>query len=120
MRVRIRHTPRVVAADPLRALALGGSDRFLNDRRIEIDSNAVERTIRAIALHHKKCAVRWLRGRRRELGGHRVADRDLQLCGVDFTPTSPTSSPRSSTAISAIDELLSWAYPKAKLLKGAA
>ena len=40
MRVRIRHTPRVVAADPLRALALGGSDRFLNDGRIEIDPKA--------------------------------------------------------------------------------
>ena len=39
--------------DPLRALALGGLTRFIDDGRIEIDSNAVERSIRPIALNRK-------------------------------------------------------------------
>ena len=55
-----------------------GLTRFLDDGRIEINSNVVERSIRPIALNRKECAVRRLRWRRRALGGHRVVDRNLQ------------------------------------------
>lgn len=37
----------------MNALALGRPDRFLDDGRVEIDSNVVERSIRPIALNRK-------------------------------------------------------------------
>jgi hypothetical protein len=56
-----------------------GLARFLDDGRIEIDSNTVERSIRPIALNRKKkCTLRRLRRRCRALGRRRVADRNLQ------------------------------------------
>jgi Transposase IS66 family len=48
---------------------------FLDDGRVEIDSNVVERTIRPIALNR---AVRRLRSGRRPLGRDCLADRDRQ------------------------------------------
>ena len=39
--------------DPLRAVALAGSVLFLDDGRIEIDNNVVERTIRPLAVTRK-------------------------------------------------------------------
>ena len=73
----------MVAADPLRALALGGSDRFLNDGRIEIDSNAVERTIRASPSITKNALFAGSEG-----GGENSAViasliETSKLCGVD-------------------------------------
>jgi hypothetical protein len=53
--------------DPLRLTRWEGLARFLDDGRIEIDSNPVERLIRPIALNRKKRAVRWLRRQRRAL-----------------------------------------------------
>jgi transposase len=53
-----------------------GLIRFLDDGRIEIDSNVVERSIRPIALGRKN--LRRLRWRRRALGGHCLAHRNLQ------------------------------------------
>ena len=50
---------------------------FLTDGRIEMESNAVERTIRPIALQRKKRALRRPRRRCPKLGCHRVAHRDL-------------------------------------------
>ena len=55
-----------------------GLTRFLDDGRIEIDSNVVERTIRPDRAEPQECALRRLRRRRRALGRHRLADRDLQ------------------------------------------
>ena len=54
-----------------------GLCRFLDDGRIDLDNNAVERSMRPVALQ-RKCAVRRSRARRRELGGDRVAGRDVQ------------------------------------------
>ena len=55
-----------------------GLTRFLDDGRIEIDSNVVERAHPADRAQPQECALRRLRRRRRALGGHRLADRDLQ------------------------------------------
>lgn len=52
--------------------------RFINDGRIEIDSNIVERVIRPIALNRKKRSFRGFRWRGRELGDRRVVHRDMQ------------------------------------------
>ena len=49
-----------------------GLTRFLDDGRIEMNSNVVERAIRPIALGIKS-SLRRLRWRRRALGGHRLA-----------------------------------------------
>jgi Transposase IS66 family len=49
-----------------------GVTRFIDDGRIELDNNAVERVIRPIALNRKKCALRRLRRRRRTMGRHRL------------------------------------------------
>jgi hypothetical protein len=58
-----------------------GLTRFIDDGHIEIDNNAVERSLRPIApthrSHSQKRAVRRLRWRRRTLGHHRLIDRDL-------------------------------------------
>ena len=56
-----------------------GLTRFLDDGCIEIDSNVVERSIRPDRVEPKECAVRRLRRRRRALGGHRIADRNLHV-----------------------------------------
>lgn len=50
---------------------------FLSDGRIEMDSNAIERTIRPIALQRKKRALCRSRRRGPKLGNARVAHRDL-------------------------------------------
>ncbi len=55
-----------------------GLTRFLDDGRIEIDSNVVERSIRPIALNRKKCPIRRLRWRCGALGSPRFVGRDLQ------------------------------------------
>ena len=55
-----------------------GLTRFLDDGRIEIDSNVVERSDPPDRPEPQKCALRRLRWRRRTLGRHRLADRDLQ------------------------------------------
>ena len=56
-----------------------GLTRFLDDGRIEIDSNTVERSIRPDRPQSQECALRRLRRRRRKLGRHRLADRDLHV-----------------------------------------
>jgi hypothetical protein len=56
-----------------------GLVRFLDDGRIEIDSNTVERSIRPIALNRKKRTLRRSRSRRRSLGHHRFTHRDVQI-----------------------------------------
>ena len=59
-----------------------GLTLFLDDGRVEINSNVVERSIRPIALLTEERLVRRLRSGRRSLGRDRLTDRDLQAqCG---------------------------------------
>jgi hypothetical protein len=64
--------------------------------------------------------VRRLRWRRRALGCHRLTDRNLQAVAMSNpTPISPTSSPRSSTAIPTAKSTISCRgptqhYPRSK------
>ena len=55
-----------------------GLSRFLDDGRIEIDSNVVERSIRPIALNRKNALFAGSDGGGRALGRHRLARRDRQ------------------------------------------
>ena len=55
-----------------------GLCRFLDDGRIEIDSNTVERSMRPIALNRKNALFAGSDEGRAQLGHHRLADRDLQ------------------------------------------
>ena len=80
--------------------------RFLDDGRIELDTNIVERSIRPIVLNRKNALFAGHDQGRGELGVHRFTGRDLQTlwrrsAGL-FEPTcSPSSSisglPRAST-----------------------
>ena len=54
-----------------------GLGLFLEDGRVEVDSNTVERTIRPIK-SAAKTTLRRLRRRRRKLGYDRLADPDCQ------------------------------------------
>jgi hypothetical protein len=67
-----------------------GLTRFLNDGRIEIDSNVVERSIRPIALNRKNALFAGFDGG----GEHWAVIASLietcKLNGVDPQPTSPT------------------------------
>jgi hypothetical protein len=53
-----------------------GLTLFLEDGRVETDTNTVERSIRPIKLGRKNPPLRRLRRRRRELGDDRLADPD--------------------------------------------
>jgi transposase IS66 family protein len=55
-----------------------GLARFLDDGRIEIDSNTVEHAICPVCSEQKKCVIRWQRRRSGTLGDAGLADRDLQ------------------------------------------
>ena len=73
-----------------------GLTLFLDDGRIEIDSNTVERAIRPVALKQKKCTLRRSRSRRRALGDRRLADRDCkaQRCRSASLPRQRSLPPR--------------------------
>jgi len=64
---------------PLRPVALGGPDAFIDDGRIELDNNTVERSIRPIALTVRTRCSRVPTGGRRSTGPRRRPDRDLQV-----------------------------------------
>ncbi len=55
-----------------------GLTRFLDDGRVEIDCNTVERTMRPIGLRRKKSSFRRQSPRRRNLGDFVVAHQHLQ------------------------------------------
>ena len=55
-----------------------GLVRFIDDGRIEIDSNTVERAMRPVALTRKNASIRRQRRGRGKLGDAGLADRDLQ------------------------------------------
>jgi len=96
-----------------------GLTRFLNDGRIEINSNVVERTIRPIALNRKNALFAGSDG-----GGEHwaVITSLIETCSLigvepqsylaDVTTRIVNGHPNSR-----IDELLPWAYPVAPALK---
>ena len=55
-----------------------GLSRFLDDGRVDLDNNTVERSIRPARTQPQERPVRRLRRRRRQLGGDRHAHRELQ------------------------------------------
>ena len=96
-----------------------GLTRFLDDGRIEIDSNVVERSIRPIALNRKNALFAGSDGG----GEHWAVIASLietcKLCGVepltyiaDVITKIVNGHPNSQ-----IDDLLPWAYPAAPALK---
>jgi hypothetical protein len=96
-----------------------GLSRFLDDGRIEIDSNVVERSIRPIALNRKNALFAGSDGG----GEHWAAIASLietcKLTGVDpyVYLTDVMSKIVNSHSNSRIDELLPWAYPTAHPLR---
>jgi hypothetical protein len=99
-----------------------GLARFLDDGRIEIDSNAVERSIRPIALNRKNALFAGSDGG----GENRAIIASLvetsKLCGVD--PHSYLADTLAKIVNgnlnSQSDDLLPWAYVKAQPLKAVA
>jgi transposase len=96
-----------------------GLTRFLDDGRIEIDSNVVERSIRPIALNRKNALFAGSDGG----GEHWAAIASLietcKLTGVDpyVYLADVMSKIVNNHPNSRIDELLPWAYPTAHSLR---
>jgi transposase len=99
-----------------------GLTRFIDDGRVEIDSNIVERSIRPIALNRKNALFAGSDGG----GEHWAVIASLvetcKLCGVepqtyfaDVMTKIVNGHPNSQ-----IDDLLPWAYPAAPALKDVA
>ena len=99
-----------------------GLTRFLDDGRIEIDSNVVERSIRPIALNRKNALFAGSDGG----GEHWAVIASLietcKLNGVDSQTylTDVISKIVNGHSNNRIDELLPWAYPAAQSLKDVA
>jgi transposase len=99
-----------------------GLTRFLNDGRVEIDSNVVERTIRPIALNRKNALFAGSDGG----GEHWAVIASLietcKLCGIDPYAylTDVITKLVNGHLNSKIDDLLPWAYPAAPALKAVA
>ncbi|HYA79510.1 MAG TPA: IS66 family transposase [Methylocystis sp.] len=100
----------------------GGLTRFLDDGRIEIDSNTVERSIRPITLNRKNALFAGSDG-----GGENWAViasliETCKLCGVDPQAYLADVLTRIVNGHRAhdIDDLLPWAYAKASPLKDVA
>ena len=99
-----------------------GLTRFLDDGRIEIDSNVVERSIRPIALNRKNSLFAGSDGG----GCHWAVIASLietcKLNGVDPQAylTKVITKIVNGHPNSSIDELLPWAYPPAQALKDVA
>lgn len=96
-----------------------GLARFLDDGRIEIDSNAVERTIRPVALNRKNALFAGSDGG----GDHWAVIASLietcKLIGADPHAylTEVITKLVNGHLNSRIDELLPWAYPAVPALK---
>lgn len=96
-----------------------GLTRFLDDGRIEIDSNVVERTIRPIALNRKNALFAGSDGG----GDHWAVVASLietcKLIGLDPHAylTDAITKIVNGHLNSRIDELLPWAHPAAPALK---
>jgi transposase len=100
----------------------GGLTRFLNDGRIEIDSNVVERSIRPIALNRKNALFAGSDGGAEHWAVIASLIETCKLNGVDphaylgDTITKIVNGHPNSR----IDELLPWVYPKQQPLKAVA
>ena len=77
-----------------------GVERFLDDGRIEMDSNSIERAMRPVVLSRKKRPVRRQRRGWRAMGGHCLAGRDLQAQRGQFANLlrRPAHQPRQRLA----------------------
>ena len=99
-----------------------GLCRFLDDGRIEIDSNVVERTIRPIALNRKNALFAGSDGGAEHWAVIASLIETCKLNGVDpyaylaATITKIVNGHPNSR----LDELLPWAYPAAPALKDVA
>ena len=91
-----------------------GLTRFLDDGRIEIDSNTVERSIRPIALNRKNALFAGSDGGGENWAVIATLIENCKLSGVD--PYAYLSDVLTKIVNghpnSAIDDLLPWAYPK--------
>jgi transposase len=99
-----------------------GLTRFLDDGRVEIDSNVVERSIRPIALNRKNALFAGSDG-----GGEHwaVVASLIETCKLNSVDpyaylADVISKIVSGHSNSRIDELLPWAYPVAQPLKDVA
>ena len=99
-----------------------GLSRFLDDGRIEIDSNVVERSIRPIALNRKNALFAGSDG-----GGEHwaVIASLIETCKLNGVDPQTYLADVISKIVnghpnSRIDELLPWAYPAAQSLKDVA
>ena len=102
--------------------ALAGLSRFLDDGRIEVDSNIVERAIRPIALNRKNALFAGSDG-----GGEHWAIlasliETCKLIGVEPYAYLADVITRivDGHSQSRLDELLPWAYPATPNLKAVA
>jgi len=99
-----------------------GLTRFLDDGRIEIDSNTVERSIRPLALTRKNALFAGSDGGAESWA---VIASLIETCKLnDVDPYAYLADTLTRIVdghlASAIDELLPWAYPRAQPLKDAA
>ena len=96
--------------------------RFIDDGRIELDSNIVERSIRPIALNRKSALFTGFDAGAGTLGNNRVVDQDSKLNDVE--PLAYLSEILTKIVNghpdSQIYELLPWAYAAKPELKPAA
>jgi transposase len=92
-----------------------GLNRYLDDGRIEIDSNTVERSIRGLALTRKNALFA---GHDRGAAGWAMIASLLETCKLNAVdPLGWTTDVRTKLVnrwpASRIDELMPWAYAKA-------
>ena len=99
-----------------------GLIRFIDDGRIEIDSNVVERSIRPIALNRKNALFAGSDGGGEHWAVIATLIETCKLCNVephgylaDVITKIIDGHPNSQ-----IDELLPWAYPATPTLKNVA
>jgi hypothetical protein len=99
-----------------------GLSRFLDDGRIEIDSNAVERSIRPIALNRKNALFAGSDGGGENWAVIATLIENCKLSGVD--PHAYLADVLAKIVNghpnSGIDELLPWAYAAPAQLKAVA
>ena len=101
---------------------MGGPTQFLDDGRIEIDSNTVERSIRPIALNRKNALFAGSDG-----GGENwaVIASLVETCKLNSVDPHLYLADALAKIVnghlnSQIDDLLPWAYVKAEPLKAVA
>ena len=89
-----------------------GLTRFLEDGRIELDTNIVERGMRPIVLNRKNALFAGHDQGAENWACHRVAGRDLQIARRRSASLlrRRAHQARQSLAASRLDELMPWAW----------